>query len=166
MTHAPRRAGCTLALLLAVAAPLAAVSAAQEITGKVVAIADGDTLTLLVSGNQQVRVRLTEIDTPERGQPYAEKSKQRLASMVFERDVRVASAGKDRFGRTLGRVFAGDVDVNAEMVRSGAAWVYRKYAKDPEIFELESQARAARRGIWSLPEADRVPPWEWRQKRR
>jgi micrococcal nuclease len=166
MTHAPRRAGCTLALLLVVAAPLAAVSAAQEITGKVVSIADGDTLTLLVSGNQQVRVRLAEIDTPERGQPYAEKSKQQLADLVFGRTVRVRSFGSDRYGRTLGRVFVGDVDVNAEMVRSGAAWVYRKYAKDPEIFDLESQARAGRRGIWGLPEADRVPPWEWRQRQR
>lgn len=146
--------------------PLAATGAAQEITGKVVAIADGDTLTLLVAGNRQVRVRLTEIDTPERGQPYAEKAKQALSDLVFGRSVRVRSSGPDRFGRTLGRVFVGDVDVNAEMVRTGAAWVYRQYARDPRILELELEARAAPRGIWILPEADRVPPWEWRQKRR
>ena len=66
----------------------------------------------------------------------------------------------DRYGRTLGRVYVGGVDVNAEMIRQGAAWAYRQYLKDPSLLRLEAQARAAQRGLWGLPEAQRCPPWE------
>jgi endonuclease YncB( thermonuclease family) len=137
-----------------------------EMQGEVVAITDGDTFTLLVDGNRQVKIRLTEIDTPERGQPYSQKSRMELSDLVFGRKVRIRSAGQDRYGRMLGRVFADDVDVNAELVRRGAAWAYRKYAKDPLIIELELAAREARKGIWALPEAERIPPWEWRRRSR
>jgi micrococcal nuclease len=61
-------------------------------------------------------------------------------------------------------VYVGDLDVNAELVRRGAAWVYRKYAKDPSLFALEAEARRAERGLWGLAEAERVPPWEWRRR--
>ena len=67
----------------------------------------------------------------------------------------------DRYGRTVGRVYVGDLDVNAEMVKRGAAWVYRDYAKDPS--RLENEAKAAKRGLWALPEAQRCPPWDWRK---
>jgi len=65
-----------------------------------------------------------------------------------------------------GRVFAGAQDVNAEMVRRGAAWVYRRYSDDPALLHLEQEARTARRGLWALPEAERIPPWEWRAAER
>jgi endonuclease YncB( thermonuclease family) len=68
----------------------------------------------------------------------------------------------DRYGRTVGRVFAGDQDVNAEMVRRGAAWVYRRYSDDPDLLRLEQAARAEKHGLWRLPEAQRVSPWVWR----
>jgi len=67
-------------------------------------------------------------------------------------------SGSGRYGRTVGRVYVGSEDVNAEMVKQGAAWVYRKYAKDPSLYRLEEQAKAARRGLWGLPEAQRRPP--------
>lgn len=70
---------------------------------------------------------------------------------------------RDRYGRTVGRVYVGGMDVNAELVRQGAAWVYRHYAKDPALFALEDEARAAKRGLWTLPEAQQIPPWEWRK---
>ena len=63
----------------------------------------------------------------------------------------------------VGRVYVGGVDVNAEMVKQGAAWVYRKYAKDPSLYRLEEQAKTAKRGLWGLPEAERCPPWDWRK---
>lgn len=72
----------------------------------------------------------------------------------------------DRYGRVVGRVYRGGLDVNAELVKQGAAWVYRNYAKDQRLFTLEDEARAARRGLWALPEAERQPPWEWRQAER
>ena len=68
----------------------------------------------------------------------------------------------DRFGRAVGRVHEGAVDMNAEMVRRAAAWVFRRYSDDPALLRLEAEARSARRGLWALPETERVPPWEWR----
>jgi len=62
------------------------------------------------------------------------------------------------------RIYVDDLDVNAEMVRTAAAWVYRKYAKDATLYELEDEARAVKRGLWVLPEAERMPPWEWRRR--
>jgi micrococcal nuclease len=67
----------------------------------------------------------------------------------------------DRYGRTVGRIYVDDLDVSAEMVRLGAAWVYLKYAKDKNLYVLEDEARSGKRGLWSLPEAHRVAPWEW-----
>ncbi len=68
----------------------------------------------------------------------------------------------DRYGRTVARVYAGSLDVNAEMIRLGAAWVYRRYSDDPGLLRLEELARSQHRGLWALPEAQAVPPWEWR----
>lgn len=139
---------------------------AAEIAGRVVGIADGDTLTVLNEARQQVKVRLAEIDTPEARQPYGTRARQALSDLAFGKMVRVAVQDTDRYGRTVGRVYAGSVDVNAEMVRQGAAWVYRQYSRDPSLLRLEEEARAARRGLWALPEAERTPPWEWRAAER
>ena len=130
----------------------------------VVAVADGDTVTVLDPERQaQVRVRLTDIDTPERGQPWGSRARQALADKVFRRQVRVASRGEDRYGRTLARLYVGDRDINREMVQEGHAWVYRRYSSDAWLLEDERVAREGSRGIWSLPQASRVPPWDWRR---
>jgi hypothetical protein len=112
------------------------------------------------------RVRLFGIDTPERGQPWADKARQALARRVFGKQVRVNDVATDRYGRTVGEVYADNVCVGCELVREGNAWVYRKYTDDPILYELEAEARAAQRGLWSLPEAQRVPPWQWRHSGR
>lgn len=88
-----------------------------------VGIADGDTLTLLTNGRRQVGVRLAEIDTPERHQPYGSRSREALSGLAHRRQARVGVVDEDRYGRAVGRVRVGAVDVNAEMVRRGAAWV-------------------------------------------
>ena len=138
------------------------VYAAGEIEGRVIAIADGDTFTLLTVDKQQIKIRLAEIDAPESGQPYGNKSKQTLSGMVFGKDVRVAVQTTDRYGRTVGRPYVGDLDVCAEMVRMGAAWAYREYLIDESLLTLESDAKAEKRGLWGLSEAS-VPPWDWRR---
>ena len=140
---------------------------AADLTGKVVAIGDGDTLTLLVpdgASYRQVRVRLGEIDTPESRQPYGQRAKQALSDLAYNQQARVVVETTDRYGRTVGRVYVGGVDVNAEMVKQGAAWAYRQYLKDQSLLALEAQAKAAKRGLWGLPEAERCPPWDWRKK--
>ena len=139
---------------------------AAELTGRVVGLADGDSLTLLTPERRQVRVRLGEIDTLESRQPYGGRAWHALSELVFGKDARVVVQDTDRYGRTVGRVYAGPVDVNAEMVRQGAAWVYRQYNRDAALLQLEAEAKAARRGLWALPEAERTPPWEWRAAER
>jgi endonuclease YncB( thermonuclease family) len=129
--------------------------------GKVVAVSDGDTIRVLYKGGQ-LKVRLAEIDTPEKGQPWGSRARQALSDLVFGKLVRVVEQDRDRYGRIVGRVYLDGTDVNAEMVRSGSAWVYRKYAKDKGLYRLEMEAKGAKRGLWALPEAQRVPPWEWR----
>lgn len=156
-----------LVLALAAASTLLSTqTSAAEVAGRVVAISDGDTLTLLAEGRRQVRVRLAEIDAPESRQPYGSRSRQALSDLAFGQPVRVVVVDTDRYGRTVGRVYTGPRDVNAEMVRRGAAWVYRRYSRDPSLLRLEAEARAARRGLWALSEAQRTPPWEWRAMRR
>lgn len=135
---------------------------AAELRGRVVGITDGDTLTLLSAQREEIRIRLSDIDTPERGQPYGNRARQSLSDLAFGRDARIEVRDTDRYGRTVGRVFVGAVDVNAELVRRGSAWVFRRYSNDPTLLRLEADARAARRGLWALPEAQRLPPWEWR----
>ena len=143
--------------------PLSVIPAhATEYVGKVVGISDGDTLTLLTPEKQQVKVRLGEIDTPESRQPYGTRAKQALSDLAYGKEARVVVQDTDKYGRTVGRVYVGGVDVNAELVRQGAAWVYRQYARDPGLYRLEEEAKTAKHGLWALPESERMSPWEWR----
>jgi endonuclease YncB( thermonuclease family) len=145
--------------VLALLGPAAA--RAEFFDGRVVRVFDGDTIEVRV-GDETRRIRLAGIDAPERGQPWAERSKQALSRRVFGREVRVNAVDVDRHGRPVGEVYAENVCVNCELVREGHAWVYRRYTDDPVLIGLEAEARAARRGLWGLPEAQIVPPWEWR----
>ncbi len=140
-------------------------SVAETLTGKVVAISDGDTLTML-QDKQQIKIRLSEIDTPEKSQPYGTKAKQALSDLVFGKLVRIEVVTIDRYGRTVGKVYLEDLDINAELVRYGHAWVYRRYAKDKTLFDLETEARENQFGLWALPEEQRIAPWEWRRGKR
>jgi len=142
---------------------LAAGAGAELIEGRVVAVYDGDTIDVLV-GKRPVRVRLAGIDTPERGQPWADRSKRALAARVAGKPVRVIGLDVDAYGRTVGEVYADDVCVGCELVREGHAWVYRRYSDDPVLLALEADARARGAGLWSLPESQRIPPWEWRAR--
>src|SRR5689334_3036099 len=156
----------TLGLLVGFLLLLSPLALAAELTGRVVGIADGNTLTVLEDARRQTKVRLAEIDTPESGQPYGSRARQALSDLAFGKSVRVVVQDTDRYGRTVGRVYVGPLDVNAEMVRQGAAWVYRRYSHDASLLQLEQEAREARRGLWALPEAQRMPPWEWRAAER
>jgi endonuclease YncB( thermonuclease family) len=159
--------GGGLALLavvgLAGALPTAAPAevAARPLT--VIAVRDGDTLTVRTPAGASERVRLTEIDAPESAQPYGGQSRRKLRQLVAAGPVRLERAGSDRYGRTLARVYAGGHDVNKAMVRSGAAWVYDAYSTDPAFEPLEAAARAERAGLWSQPATEVVAPWLWRK---
>lgn len=135
----------------------------QELYGKVVAIADGDTFALLTVDKQQVKVRLSEIDTPERAQPFGTRARQALSDLIFSKQVRVVQEDIDRYGRLVGHVYVGGIHVNRQLVRDGMAWAYRQYLKDKSLLQDEQEARQAKRGLWSLPSTEQVPPWEWRK---
>ena len=133
--------------------------------GKVVKITDGDTLTLLLI-KTQYKIRLAQIDTPEKRQPYGNKAKQALSDMVFGKHIKAKIETVDRYGRYVADIYIDGKHVNAELIRAGAAWVYRKYVKDKRLFEIEQTARKDKVGLWGLPESDRMPPWEWRKANR
>lgn len=133
---------------------------AQAVSCRVVGVADGDTLRCLTDEHRLLKVRLDQIDAPERGQDFAQVARRRLAALVAGRQVRLQVRGEDRYGRTVARVRVDGLDVNAEMLRSGHAWAYRKYLKDPALLLLERAARDRGLGLWSQP--DPVYPAEWR----
>ena len=139
---------------------LPGITLAETLTGKVVGVTDGDTLTLLVN-RTRFKVRLTEIDTPEKGQTWGSRATQALGKKVFQKDVVVESSGYDRYDRLLGRIWLGDRDINREMVREGHAWAYRRYLTDQSLLEDEAAAKAEQIGLWSVP--DPVAPWAWRR---
>jgi endonuclease YncB( thermonuclease family) len=93
---------------------------AQTYENKVIGVSDGDTLTVLMSGHQ-VKIRLAEIDAPEKRQPFGQRAKQSLSDLVYGKQVMVKQETKDRYGRVVGRVYAGSLDVNAEQIRRGMA---------------------------------------------
>ena len=138
----------------------------QEFSGRVVAIADGDTFTFLTTEKEQVKVRLAEIDTPESAQPYGTRARQALSDLIFGKQVNIIKADTDRYGRLVGHVYVDDIHVNKRMVQEGMAWVYRQYLEDESLLLVEEEARRGRRGLWSLPNSQQVPPWEWRRGER
>lgn len=149
----------TLFLMLFLVIPT---SARADILGKVISITDGDTLTIIDNRKNKYKIRLAEIDTPEKNQPYGTKAQQALSDMVFAKYVRADIQTKDRYGRHVAHIYLGSLHVNKEMVNIGAAWVYRKYLKDQSLLAIEQDAKDNKRGLWGLSEAERTPPWEWR----
>lgn len=119
-------------------------SFAQIITGQVIRILDGDTLVILVDGRIQEKVRLTEIDAPEKNQAFGSRSRQALADLCFQKPATVTIRQRDRYDRLLGRVNCNGVDANAEQVRTGMAWVYNHYVKDKRLYILQEQAKQNR----------------------
>lgn len=134
---------------------------AADLEGKVVAITDGDTLTVLV-GTDQVKVRLDGIDAPERRQAFGTQARDKLAELCFGKPVLVRAGSKDRYGRTLGTVIVAGVNANLEMVNTGLAWHYKQYSKDAELSRAEADARKAKRGLWADPAP--VAPWDFRKR--
>src|SRR4051812_14641034 len=151
------------ALAAAAIAGILTVAEAGELTGKVVNVHDGDTLTLLMD-RHQVRVRLVDIDAPELKQTFGRRSRDSLAGMCAGVTARVVEQGRDRYGRTLGPVMCGPYDANTEQVRRGMAWVFTKYApKDSPLYAIQTQARIEHWGLWA--DAHPVPPWDWRRRK-
>jgi len=133
----------------------------------VIAIADGDTLTARCGDrgtHEQVKVRLAEIDAPEKAQPFANRSRQSLASLCFQEIATIRPVSKDKYGRTVARVECQGTDTNLHQAATGMAWAYTKYLSDPAIKQAEDAARKERAGLWK--DAEPMAPWEWRKMQR
>jgi endonuclease YncB( thermonuclease family) len=123
---------------------------AATIDGKVVGVADGDTLTVLDSTNTQHKIRLSGIDAPEKSQAFGNRSKQSLSDLVFNKPVTVDTDKQDRYGRKIGKVLVDGQDANLEQVKRGMAWHYKVYereqsANDRKAYsDTEIEAKAAR----------------------
>ena len=153
-----------LLLALSLAPASAARPSEREVSGEVVGVSDGDTVTVLVDG-KGVKVRLHGVDCPENRQAYGSRAKSFTSGLVFGREVRVRVVDRDRYQRLVGVVVLEDGRVlNRELVREGLAWWYRQYApRDAELSRLEDEARAAKKGLWSDAQ-EPVPPWSFRRK--
>ncbi len=139
-----------------------AISFAYEINGKVIKVTDGDTITIMEDNYNKQRIRLADIDAPEKGQPYGKKSKQYLASLVAGNQVKAVCREKDKYGRDVCTVFVNNIDVNADLVASGHVWVYERYNERSDLPILQETAKQDLKGLWQLPEAQIVKPSDWR----
>ena len=155
------RALFAIALYLAVSAAMA-----DSIAGKVVGVADGDTITVLDANRVQHKVRLEGIDAPEKAQAFGQRSKENLSKWVFGRQVVVETSKLDKYGRAVGKVVVNGVDANLEQLKAGFAWHYKEYAKEQSAADrvryaqADVSARSMKLGLWR--DANPMPPWEWR----
>ncbi|EBJ7698809.1 micrococcal nuclease [Salmonella enterica] len=135
---------------------------AAEIQGKVIRVLDGDTIEVLQS-KKPVRIRLANIDAPEKKQPFGRCSTNQLKAFLAGQSVTVSYTQTDRYGRILGRVItANGTEANRQQVLKGAAWVYDRYNTDNTLPALQREAQKQKRGLWA--DSNPVPPWEWRHK--
>ena len=149
---------------------LAFAAHAETITGRVVGVADGDTVTVLDAQKVQHKIRLSGIDAPEKSQPFGNRSKESLSDLAFDKSVTVETDKRDRYGREVGKILVNGRDVNLIQVERGMAWHYKAYereqsADDRKLYDAaEMGARAARRGLWR--DSEPTPPWDYRRAKR
>lgn len=157
-------------LVVAAFAILTTATHAETLTGRVVGIADGDTLTLLDATKTQHKVRLSGIDSPEKGQPFGQVCKKSLSDLAYDRAATVESTKLDRYGRVIGKVLVDGQDVNLEQLYRGCGWHYKKYQNEQSLDDrlaynsAEETARNRKIGLWT--DDAPVPPWDWRAERR
>jgi endonuclease YncB( thermonuclease family) len=159
--------GGTLTVYPAVLLMFVTGCAAQTgLTGRVVGVSDGDTITVLDAGKTQHKIRIDGIDAPESGQPFGQRAKESLSGLAFGKDADAHCPKTDRYGRRVCRVLVDGVDVGLEQIRRGMAWHFKRYereqsAQDRAAYaQAEQEARAGRAGLWR--DAGPLPPWEWR----
>ena len=135
-------------------------AAASALLCLVIAIGDGDSLTVRCGGHRPMRVRVAAIAAPERRQAFGQRARQHLAQLCFRQHARLHTLGHDAYGRTLAHVRCNGQDVAAAQVRAGLAWVYR--AGDRALQQLERHARASRSGLWVQKRP--MAPWDYRRR--
>ena len=154
-------------VLLLLLLPTSSYSSTNSFTGRVIDVADGDTVTILTQNQEKIKIRLAGIDCPEGSQVHGEKAKQFISSLVSERRVRIIPDTIDQYGRTVATLLINGENLNRQIIAFGHGWVYRKYCTADycnDWLKLEQTARDARVGLWS--DENPQPPWEWRAEQR
>jgi endonuclease YncB( thermonuclease family) len=150
----------TLIALILLCCCIALSAQAETFTAKVIVVMDGDTVMVMREG-QKVKIRLANIDAPEKAQPFGKQSRDSLLQMLSKQTVQIDSQAVDQYGRTIGMISVGGLNVNEEQVRRGMAWEYSHYHRDETYRALQSEASLARRGLWA--QNNLQAPWDWRK---
>lgn len=133
--------------------------------GKVIKISDGDTITVLLEGNIQKKLRLAEVDCPESGQPFGKNAKDFTSQEVFGKDITFVETDTDRYGRTIAKVFYNDNKyLSKELIKAGLGWWYYQFSENEKLGKLQDEAKTKKIGLWS--DINAVSPWEYRKQRR
>lgn len=146
------------------------IAQADLITGRVVGVADGDTITVLDNQKTQHKIRLAGIDAPEKNQAFGVASKRSLSDLVYGKQVEVDWTKHDRYGRTVGKVVVNDVDANLEQIKRGIAWFYAEYQNEQSVQDrlyyksAQDDAQRNRLGLWG--DTNPLAPWDFRKQGR
>ena len=143
---------------------LTTILVAETITGKVISVTDGDTIKILDEKNKVYKIRLNDIDAPEKKQAFGNKSKENLSKYIAGENVRVEYYKLDRYKRILGTVYFKDKDINKQQIIDGYAWVYKKYSKNNEYINQERISKKHKRGLWK--DEKPIEPWEYRKMKK
>jgi endonuclease YncB( thermonuclease family) len=136
----------------------------SQTTAKVIGIKDGDTIVVLLEGNIQQTLRLAEVDCPENGQAFGKNAKQFTSDQVFGKQITFITTTKDRYGRSIAKVYYGNKYLSAEIIKAGYGWWYYQYSKDKSLGDLQSNAEINKLGLWQDKNA--VAPWDYRKMKR
>ncbi|PKF74785.1 thermonuclease family protein [Chryseobacterium sp. PMSZPI] len=137
----------------------------SQTSGRVIKISDGDTITVLLEGNQQKKLRLAEVDCPEKGQPFGKNAKQFTSDQIFGKTIHFIETDTDRYGRSIAKVYYDqDKYLSKELIKAGMGWWYFPYSKDASLGKLQERAQRNKAGLWQDVHA--VAPWEYRKMKR
>lgn len=137
----------------------------SQTTAKVIGISDGDTITVLLDGNVQKKLRLAEVDCPEKRQPFGKNAKKFTSDQVFDRQVIFTETNKDRYGRSVAKVYYNNGKyLSEEIIKAGYGWWYYAYSKDTDLGKMQDTAKARKLGLWQDKKA--VSPWDFRKEQR
>jgi len=139
---------------------------ADTMRGVVIVVIDGDTVLFKpdhyhASGRAFLKIRLADIDAPEKDQAYGDAATHALTTLVLNQRVEVSPVATDVYGRTIARIQMGGVRVNAELVRRGLAWASTRQRDNSALMAVQREARHAKRGLWE--DVEPMPPWAWRR---
>lgn len=139
------------------------IAPAQQLQVKINYVSDGDTYYAVSSSGEEIRIRLAEVDCPEKNQAFGQEAKLWAKNLIEKKQVSISIQNTDKYGRKIASVKYQQIDLAEALVSEGLAWHYKLYSKSDILSQLEKEAQAGKKGLWSS--ADPIAPWDWRHKR-